>query len=99
MAAISEAEDIRKAVKRASLPDTVLDVSYRLDVDASGAPAVWVRVMVEDAVATSRDFPEVTARIRDAIRTALQQAGIERSPYVRFRTQSEEAELVGEHAK
>ncbi len=99
MGAISEAEYIREAVKKASLPDTVRDVSYRLDIDASGAPAVWVWVVVDDAAASSGDFPAVAAGIRDAIRSALQQAGIERWPYVRFRTRSEEAELAGDPAR
>jgi hypothetical protein len=98
MGAIREAEDIREAVKKASLPDTVRDLSYRLDVDASGAPAVWVWVVVDDAAASSRDFPAVAAGIRDAIRNALQQAGIDRWPYVRFRTRSEQAEVAGEPA-
>jgi hypothetical protein len=99
MGAIREAEDIREAVKKASLPDTVRDLSYRLDVDASGAPAVWVWVVVDDAAASSRDFPAVAAGIRDAIRNALQEAGIDRWPYVRFRTRSEQAELAGESAR
>jgi hypothetical protein len=99
MGAIREAEEIREAVKKASLPDTVRDLSYRLDVDASGAPAVWVWVVLDDAAASSRDFPAVAADIRDAIRNALQQAGIDRWPYVRFRTRSEQAELAGEPAR
>ena len=99
MGATSEAEDIREAVKKASLPDTIRDVSYRLDVDASGAPAVWIWVVIDDAAASSRDFPAVAAGIRTAIRDALQKAGIERWPYVRFRTRSEQAELAGKPAR
>jgi hypothetical protein len=99
MGAMSEAEQIREAVKKTSLPETVRDVSYRLDVDSSGAPAVWVRVIVDDDTPSSRDFPAVAAGIRNAIRDALEQAGIERWPYVRFRTRSEEAELAGKPGK
>ena len=99
MAAINEADEIRVAVKRATLPDTVQDVSYRLDVDASGMPAVWVWVVVDDDAPSRPDFPAMAADIRDSIRNALQQAGIERWPYVRFRTRSEEAELTGEPAR
>jgi hypothetical protein len=38
MAAKSEGESIREAVKKAALPGGVIDVSHRLDVDATGAP-------------------------------------------------------------
>lgn len=96
---MSEAEVIGEAVKTASLPGTVLAVSHRLDVDATGAPAVWVWVVVDDAAAASENFPTVAAEIRDAIRDVLHQAGIDRWPYVRFRTRSEEAELAGHSAK
>jgi hypothetical protein len=99
MGVISEAESIRNAVKNAALPDTVREVSQRVDVDATGAPAVWIWVVVDDAAAVRPDFPSVAAAIRDAIRDALEQAGIARWPYVRFRTRSEEAELAGETPK
>lgn len=99
MGKMSEAEVIGEAIKKASLPGTVLEVSHRLDVDATGTPAVWVWVVVDDAAAASGNFPSVAAEIRDAIRDVLQKAGIDRWPYVRFRTRSEEAELAGDAAK
>jgi hypothetical protein len=54
---------------------------------------------MDAAAAASRDFPAVAAGVRNATRDALQQAGVERWPYVRFRTQSEQAELAGEPAR
>jgi hypothetical protein len=99
MGAMNEAEGIHEALKKASLPNTVLEVSHRLDLDATGAPAVWIWVVVDDTAAASKDFPSLAAGIRDSLRDALQQAGIERWPYVRFRSRSEEAELAGESAR
>ena len=99
MGAMSEAEVIGEAVRKASLPDAVLGVSHRLDEDATGTPAVWVWVVVDDAAVASRNFSSVAAEIRDTIRDALQHAGVDRWPYVRFRTRSEEAEIAGQSAQ
>lgn len=99
MAALNEAADVLAAVKKASLPVAVREVTHHLDVDASGRPAVWIWVVVDDVLASSKNFPSVAAEIRDTIRDALQQAGIDRWPYVRFRTRSEEAELAGDPAR
>ena len=97
--AMSEAELIGEAVKKASLPGAVLEVSHRLGEDATGTRAVWLWVVVDDAAASNRNFPMLAAEIRDTIREALQHAGVDRWPYVRFRTRSEEAELAGDATK
>ena len=97
--AVSEAELIDEAVKKAALPAAVLEVSYRLGEDATGTPALWLWVVLDDAAASSREFATLAAEIRDTVREALQQAGVDRWPYVRFRTRSEEAELAGHATK
>lgn len=96
MDAMSETQDIRDALEKASLSDIVADISHRLDEDSTGAPAVWIWVVVDDHAAANNAFSLEAEKIRNAIREALQSAGIDRWPYVRFRTRSEKAEFAGQ---
>lgn len=71
----------------------MLTWEYELGSDSTDDPAVWIWVFVNDATAQRADFTEMTTQIRRKIRDALSSAGIERWPYINFRTSSEQRAL------
>ncbi len=82
---------VDEALKGAQFPEYVVDKRFRLDLDSTGEPAVWIWVVLSD---DKTDLPfEQVAEIRDSIRSALKGAGIELLPYFRFRTESEQSKL------
>lgn len=92
---MSELERIREGAGKARLPDFVVDVAYELGVDSTGDPAVWIWTIFSDDEAAAEKFGEDTDLVREKIFVAFHDAGIERWPYVRFRSASEHAELAG----
>ncbi|MBI3118971.1 MAG: hypothetical protein HYZ00_09820 [Candidatus Hydrogenedentes bacterium] len=87
---------IRSAINKADLPESVLEVKTEFDADATGDPAVWLYVIVSDKEANSRKFSQSSLDILEKLREAVQQTGVDRWPYIRFRSESEQATLSEE---
>jgi hypothetical protein len=84
---------VREALERVRFPDFVVNWIFEVGDDSTGDPAAWIHVFVKDEVADRPDLVEDTTEIRRRIRLALNDAGIARWPYVRFRTASEQRSL------
>lgn len=88
-----ETRRLREAMQEVTFPDQVLTWEFEFGRDSSNDPAVWIWLVVEDAAADDPAFAAATARLPRRIRDALQKAGLDRWPYVRFRTASEQKAL------
>jgi hypothetical protein len=71
----------------------VVKVIREFDTDVTGDPAIRVWVILKDEVAESSTYFEEAVRIRDQIDLALRRQGIQRWPYIHFRTASEQRGL------
>jgi hypothetical protein len=76
-------------------PRAVLTWEFEIGADSTDDPALWLWIIVDDAVADDSDFPRFTMLIQDRIRRALRERRIERWPYIRFRTASEQRAMQG----
>jgi len=90
---MSEQEQIKTVLDAIDRPSFVTEIRHALDTDSSGDPAVWVWVVLEDDTADSDEFFERSEVVKTKIVQSLREAQIDRWPYVRFRGQSEQAEL------
>jgi hypothetical protein len=88
-----ELTQLRTAMKAVNLPDSVQTWDYEFGRDSSGDPAVWIWIVVDDEAAVDVTFTAATTRLQRDIHRALQRAGLDRWPYVRFRTFSEQRAL------
>jgi hypothetical protein len=71
----------------------VVKLIWEFDTDAAGEPAIRVWVVLKDEVAERPAYFEDAVRIRDQIDLALRRRGIQRWPYIHFRTASEQRGL------
>lgn len=90
---MSEQEQIATVLDAIDRPPFVTEIRHALDTDAAGEPAIWVWVVLDDDTADSEEFFERSEVVRSRIVQSLREAQIARWPYVRFRGQSEQAEL------
>lgn len=74
----------------ASLPAWVRDLRVETGLDASGDPAAWVWVEMEDAATTDEGFSRRIRQVKSLLENALRTISPDRWPYVRFRTVSEQ---------
>lgn len=86
---------IGEVLRHIEFPPAVRTWDYELGLDSTSDPAVWLYIFVDDQTAASDDFLGLTLEIEGKIRDGLGAAGITRWPYFRFRTESEQRELVG----
>jgi hypothetical protein len=89
-----EADEVRRILMSLTFPREVLTWDIEFGTDSTGDPALWLWIILEDGAANDVEFAALTAGIRDQIRRALRDAHIESWPYVRFRTASEEQEIL-----
>lgn len=95
--ASTEAMELGKKIEReveAGLPGWVREMVFETGSDATGDPALWVWVEVDDAIATGShlldDFQPVRATLGDAV--AKISPGL--WPYIRLRSSSEQRPTV-----
>jgi hypothetical protein len=88
-----ETRRLRAAMSEVQFPPEVLTWEFEFGRDSTGDPAVWIWVLVDDAAANDPGFTTVSTRLQREIQQALQRAGLDRWPYVRFRTASEQKAL------
>jgi hypothetical protein len=68
---------------------------YEIGDDSTGDPAVWIWLILnDDRDIEARETREWLRRVRLAIRSALQDRGVERWPYISVRSRSETKELM-----
>jgi len=91
---MKSAEEINEelSVERLSLPSRpeIERVEYRDHTDSLGDPAVQVFVILSEKARESDRTVDKLRPIEDAIRTALNKAGVGRWPYFWFRKPSEQ---------
>ena len=94
---MDEKARILAALAAAPFPDYVVDRRVLLDRDWGGEDSVWVYVILAD------DAPDVRSdeifELRNVVRRALKDGGIDLWPYIRVRLASEQAELDREQAR
>jgi hypothetical protein len=61
--------------------------------DANGDPALWIWVEIDDTAADETVFSQNTRAVRNTLEMAVRKLGIDRWPYIRFRTVSEQRAL------
>ena len=83
---------VNTALQNVPWPSFVKAHPHEVGSDATGDPAVWVWVVVDDATPESTWSDGSLAKLTDQIRQAL--AGLNVWPYVHFRSESEEAEVA-----
>jgi hypothetical protein len=76
---------------RGRLPDWVRELVFETGNDAVlGEPAIWIWVEVDDDAAAEDVFSENTRSVRDVLQPAVRKLAIDRWPFIRFRTTSEQ---------
>jgi len=85
-----------EAIQEAKLPSFVKEVKKEFDIDSVGDPSVLLYVIVSDSAAKKKNFFTLASEIRDRLGDSIQHSGLNRWPYIRFRTESEEKALETE---
>jgi hypothetical protein len=88
-----ELDRLRIAMRSVRFPDFVQTWDHEFGRDSTGEPAVWIWVVVDDDAPDDATFTTTTTRLQREIHRALDRAGLDRWPYVRFRTFSEQKSL------
>jgi hypothetical protein len=88
-----ETRRLRAAMSELPFPPEVLTWEFEFGRDSTGEAAVWIWVLVDDAAANDARFTTTSDRLQREIRQSLQRTGLDRWPYVRFRTASEQKAL------
>jgi hypothetical protein len=89
-----ELDRLRAAMRAVHFPADVVETWYpEFGLDSSGDPAVWIWLVVDDAVANDPTFTTTTTRLQREIHQSLERVGLNRWPYVRLRTVSEQRSL------
>jgi hypothetical protein len=97
----AEARDIERILAHAVRPDEswIPTLDFKLGNDATGDPAVWVWLIVNDDVdVENADVQTKLQTVRNRIDSELAQAKVERFPYTLVRSRSEVKELLGSGA-
>jgi len=93
-----EVRRLRAAMREVHFPPGALTWEFEFGQDSSGDPAVWIWVVVDDAAVDEATFANATTRFSREIRGMLQKVGLDRWPYVRLRTASEQKSLQAIHS-
>jgi hypothetical protein len=93
LSATEEAQKVREVLEGVDFPPGVVTWEYEIGADATGDPAVWIWLFVDEDVVQRKEVSRVTTAVREKIRDALAAAGIRRWPYVRVRTAAEQRAL------
>jgi hypothetical protein len=80
---------VARIIEDTHFPEYVRGFDWKLDEDSAGDEALWVWVVVDDAVASFPSFSAKAQEVQRLIASGLRDAGISRWPYVRFRAMSE----------
>ena len=89
----SDWEQIQEALESVAWPEEVVTWDFEARLDSTDQPAVWIWVIVDPDAAEKDGFQQATGKIKQQIKQALQAGGIERWPYIRFRTAVEQRTL------
>ena len=89
-----EFQQVRNIFEKIEFPESVFTWNFELRNDSTDYPSVWIWLFVDPEEAKKDTFQAVTDEIIEKIRSELPKAGVTRWPYIRFRTASEQRELV-----
>jgi hypothetical protein len=80
--AVAEARKFREILKRHDqLPEGVRGLSFRLDEDSTGAPAVWIIVKADDDLSPSEAKVDRLVDFTAELRAEFRDTGTDRWPY------------------
>lgn len=93
-----EAYRIGKQIEQAIKPHRPAELAelrfVESGLDSTGDPALWIWVILTDRAAETPGFESKATAIRKLLESSARQVAPERWPYVRIRTESEQAELA-----
>ncbi len=95
---MSEQEQVEAVLASIESFPFVTEIRHALDDDWSGDPAIRFWVMLRDDVVESPEYADRAEQVQSTIVEAVRMSEIDRWPYVRFRGESEQAELDKEEA-
>jgi hypothetical protein len=78
---------------RGRLPDWVRELVFDTGSDAQGDPALWIWVEIDDEAAAEDVFAQNTRSAWNVVEMAARKLAMDRWPYIRFRTTSEQLSL------
>jgi hypothetical protein len=81
------------------LPAWVKELRFETGNDASGDPALWIWVEVEDVAAKKDVLTANFEQVRELLEGAVRSLGVERWPYIRLRTVSEQQAALNARKK
>ena len=86
---------IDKAVRQAEaqLTPDVARIRHSIEDDWSGEPAIYFRVLLADAASREDRLRAITERVREVVMGRVDPYEYGLTPYFRFRSVSEQAEL------
>jgi hypothetical protein len=87
---MTDLDTIERALGAVSFPDFLVRTRPEIDIDSLGREAVWVSLIVRDGPLPT---PAQLGDVRDAVRAALQAAGVELWAYFRVRTRTEDRSM------
>lgn len=79
-----EAARIHEVVREIAQPEGFGTFHIRYGEDSTGDPAVWVWIMLRPDQPTDKDSIGTLVSLRNRVKAALLDAGIQRIPYIRF---------------
>lgn len=85
---------VREIIESLSLPAYVKDTVVDFGADWTGEPAVWVYVIVADSKLRNKDSYKEVIDLAGRIGDAIMHAELGVWPFVRVRTQKEQAAIV-----
>jgi hypothetical protein len=78
-------------------PAELADLRFQTGLDHTSDPAIWIWAILTDETATDEErFFQTSERVRKLLDGAARTVAPERWPYIRFRTVTEQAEIMAE---
>jgi len=76
-------------------PPSLVDLRFNTGLDHSGDPAIWIwAILSDESTDDDSKFFQTTEQVRNLLDAAARELAPERWPYVRFRTVSEQTEIL-----
>jgi len=83
-------ERVKAALDNVDWPSFVKHREWQIDVDSTGEEALWIWVFVSDPEEIRAEASSSWRGLRQAIRKALTDNGVQLWPYVRARSENEQ---------
>lgn len=90
----AEAFRLGKQIEQVIQADRLVELRFSTGLDSTGDPAIWIWAILTDEAADRSVFARTTTAIRDRLESISRAVSPDRWPHIRFRTLSEQAEVV-----